>query len=152
MFGLLLLAQATVAMPAYSPPTPADPPRYDPATLSVVIANTVSQTDPRPLCARADCTAMFLGTFKDARVLVGPSPGEKFAARMEMGSPFDQHYRIAMVIVHKHDGEIEVLTTRGFHYQTHLACFERSDTDPLNWHPEARDLSYDHGQLCVAEG
>ena len=153
MLGLWLwLAQATMSVPAYSPPERAVPRHYDTVALSIVIADTVTQTDPRPLCARVDCTAMFLGTFKKARTLVGPPLGEEFAARLEMGSPYDRSYRLAMVIVSKPGGEREVLATRGFHYQTHLACFDREDFDPLGWHPEAPGLTYDHGQLCVAEG
>ena len=79
MLGLFLsLAQAMTAVPAYSPP--ASRPHYDPAMLSIVVADTVKQTDPRPLCARPDCTAMFLGTFMKARTLAGLTVGEKFAA------------------------------------------------------------------------
>jgi hypothetical protein len=151
MLGLFLfLMQSSMAVPAYSPP--ANRPHYDPAVLSIVVADTVRQTDPRPLCARPGCTAMFLGTFRDARTLAGVSPGTAFAARIEMGSPFEQSYRLAMVIARQPNGDIEVLSTHGFHYQTHLACFDRKDTDALGWHPEGPGLSHDHGQICVSEG
>jgi len=54
----LVIAQALVSVPA--PPRQAPEPPLDTSRLSIVIAETVSQTDPQPLCARG-CNSLFLG-------------------------------------------------------------------------------------------
>ena len=67
MLGLLLLAQS-VAVPAASDHRgqPAPPPG---APLTLVVADAVEQTDPRPLCEDPACTALYLGRFEHGRVL-----------------------------------------------------------------------------------
>ncbi len=149
MLGLLLLAQS-VAVPAASPhrgqpaPSPGAP-------LTLVVADAVEQTDPRPLCDEPHCTSMFLGRFENARVLSGADLPGSFNARLEMGSPFISRYRLVLIVEQRPGEESVVHAVAGFNSRTGVACFERSDTDGLGWVPTGAGITAERGEICVTE-
>jgi hypothetical protein len=150
MLPLLLLTQAVVERPAYMPPrAAADAP--DPATLSLVFADTVDQTDPKPLCERPDCTAMYLARFKAAHTLAGPELPARFSARLEMGSPFISPYRLLLLVERRAGGEAVIRATAGVNYRTGLACLPRADTDRLGWVPVGAAVTIRNGEICAKE-
>lgn len=146
----LLITQAVLNVPAWSPPG-ALPPAVDAARLSVVVATTVSETDPQPLCDRPDCTSLFLGRYRDARTLAGPAMDPGFSARVEMGSPWNQPYKLVLIIEERPGQERLVRAMTGFDGRTGQACFDRRDLAALNWTPEGAGLSHANGTLCVTE-
>lgn len=146
----VLLTQAVLNVPAYSPPG-AVPPPANPARLSLVVATTVSETDPRPLCDRPNCTSLFLGRYSDGRTLAGPALDPAFSARVEMGSPWNQPYRLALIIEERPGDERLVRTMAGFNNRTGQACFDRDELAALNWTPQGTGVSETGGRLCVTE-
>lgn len=146
----LLITQAVLNVPAYSPPG-ALPPAVDAGRLSVVVATTVSETDPQPLCDRPNCTSLFLGRYRDARTLAGPALDPEFSARVEMGSPWNQPYKLVLIIEERPGQERLVRAMTGFNGRTGQACFDRGDLAALNWAPEGAGLSHANGTLCVTE-
>lgn len=145
----LILAQA-VSVPAHFPPADIAPPA-DPARLSLVVAQTVSETDPQRLCEREDCGALFLGRYKEARVLAGPALEPEFTARVKMGSPWNMSYRLAMIVERREGREPLVRALAGFNDRTGEACFDSRDTDPLGWRPEGPGISARGRAICVSE-
>jgi len=146
----LWLTQAVVSVPAYSPPG-ALPPPADTGRLSVVVATTVSETDPQALCDRPNCTSLFLGRYRDARTLAGPPVDPEFSARVEMGSPWNMSYRLVLIVEERPDQERLVRAMAGFNQRTGQACFERREIAALDWTPEGAGLSRTNGTLCVTE-
>ena len=149
MLALLLLAQS-VAVPAVSEhrgqPAPAPG-----APLTLVVADAIEQTDPRPLCADPTCTSMYLGRFENGRVLAGAALPSAFTARLEMGSPFISRYRLALIVEQRPGGESVVHAVAGFNTRTRLACFERADMDRLGWIPTGAGITANRGTICVGE-
>lgn len=145
----LLLTQAVLNAPAHSPANPL--PAADAGRLSLVVATTVSETDPHPLCERPDCTSLFLGQYRDARTLAGPAVDPEFSARVEMGSPWNQPYRLALIVEERPGQARLVRAMTGFNERTGQACFDRTETAALGWTPEGPGLSHANGTLCVAE-
>ena len=146
----LLLTQAVLNVPAYSPPG-ALPPAADAARLSLVVATTVSETDPHPLCAHPNCPSLFLGQYRDARTLAGPAVAPGFSARVEMGSPWNMPYTLALIVEDRPGQERLVRAMTGFNGRTGQACFDRRETAALNWMPEGAGLTNTNGTLCVTE-
>jgi len=150
MILTLLLAQTLVQMPIVSPVEPVFPPA-DPAKLSLVIVQTVSETDPIPLCAQPNCTSMFLGRYKDAVTLAGPALPAEFSARIAMGSPWDRPYRLALIVEQRDGQEPLVRAETGFNVRTGEGCFEAKDTDPLNWRPTGERVHWQRQALCLTD-
>ena len=150
VFLALLLTQAVLNVPAYSPPG-ALPGAADPGRLSLVIATTVSETDPQPLCDLPNCTSLFLGQYRDARTVAGPEVEPGFSARVELGSPWNMPYRLALIVEDRPGQERLVRAMAGFNQRTGQACFERGDTGALGWAPQGPGLTLANGILCVAE-
>ena len=146
----LILAQAVVSVPAVSPAGPVAAPA-DPRRLSLVVARTVSETDPRKLCERADCTSLFLGRYKEARVLAGLPLAPEFEARVEMGSPWNMSYRLAMIVEQRDGREPLVRALAGFDDRTGEACFDSRETIPLGWQPEGPGIVTRRSAICVGE-
>lgn len=137
-------------MPAYSPPSALSP-AADTGRLSLVVATTVSETDPHPLCDRPDCTSLFLGQYRDARTLAGPGVDAEFSARVEMGSPWNTPSRLALIVEDRPGQERLVRAMAGFHQRTGQACFDSQDTRTLSWAPEGSGLTNANGVICVSE-
>jgi len=146
----LLVTQAVVNVPAYSPPGVL-PPVADVGRLSLVVATTVSETDPQPLCDRPNCTSLFLSRYRDARTLAGPSVEPDFTARVEMGSPWNMSYRLALIVEERPGQERLVRAMAGFNQSTGRACFESRQARALNWTPEGTGISHTNGPICVTE-
>ena len=154
-FLVLAVAQVMVAVPAAPPPAGTSPLERpaDPATLTLVVADSVDQTDPRPLCAEPRCTSLFLTTWKNARTISGEPLGEALAARMVMGSPFMSPNRVALVIEHRDGKEPLVRAARGFNDRTGEACFQSGEWDAVGpaWRPEAPAIAWHPTYPCVKE-
>jgi len=147
----LLLAAVEVMAPAVSPvQSPLSVPA-DPAQLSLVIVDTVSETDPHPLCPQANCTSLFLGAYRNAAVKAGLPLAREFTARVEMGSPFITPYRMVLVVERREGAEPLVRAIRGFNNRTHEACFENGEMDGIDWQPQGEGISYKGKVLCVVE-
>jgi hypothetical protein len=144
-----LLAAQAISVPAYSPPA-ALPPAV-PERLSLVVATTVSETDPQPLCDRPNCTSLFLGRYAQARTLSGPAVETEFAARVEMGSPWIRPYRLALVVEQRPGAEPLVRAMTGFSSRTGQACFGADELTPLGWTPQGAGVSRSDGAVCVTD-
>lgn len=148
LLAALLLQDMQVL--AHGPIAPAGPPPVA-ANLSLVIADTVEQVDPQPLCAQANCTSLFLGTFRHGHVLAGQAMPAMFAARLEMGSPFLSRYRLALIVEQRPDAEPLVRAQAGFNVRTGVACFEPADVRSLGWTPSGAGISVKGDLICVKE-
>jgi hypothetical protein len=146
----LLMAQALVQMPLVNPTRPTLPPA-NPDKLSLVVVQTVSETDPRPVCAEMNCTSMFLGRYRDVPTLVGPGFGVEFSARIEMGSPWDRPYRLALIVEQRDGQEPLVRAVTGFSDSTGVGCFQLEDTGPLNWRPSGSGITLKGEAICVMD-
>lgn len=145
----ILLAQAISNAPVASPAAEPFPPP-DLSRLSLVVADTVSETDPKPLCSRPDCTSLFLGRYRDATVLSGlPLPAD-FTARVEMGPPWNMSYRIVLIVEHRDGDEPLVRAMGGYNARTGEACLELPRGSLREWRPEGRGISTRPAELCVA--
>lgn len=144
-----LLAAQTLSVPAYSPPAALPPPV--PERLSLVVATTVSETDPQPLCDRPNCTSLFLGRYTGTRTLAGPAVDADFAARVEMGSPWIRPYRLALVVEQRPGAEPLVRAMTGFSQSTGQACFGADELTPFRWTPEGAGITRTDGAVCVTE-
>ena len=148
LLPFLILAQAVVSIPA-SPPAEPLPAPGGADRLSLVIADTVSETDPQRLCDQPDCTSLYLGSYRNAVVLAGLPVGQEFEARIEMGSPWLRPYRLAMIVEHRDGREPLVRAVTGFHERTGEGCFETRDTDALEWAPEGPGITVRRRVICV---
>jgi hypothetical protein len=144
-----LLAVQALSVPAYSPPGALPPPV--PEQLSLVVATTVSETDPQPLCDRPNCTSLFLGRYAETRTLAGPAVDAAFAARVEMGSPWVRPYRLALIVEHRPGQEPLVRAMTGFSRSTGQACFGVEMVDIIGWRPQAAGVSLADGDVCVTD-
>jgi hypothetical protein len=145
---LLAAAQAVMSVPA----TPA--PALPPVTIgySIVVARAVTQTNPIPIqCGAANCTSWFLGRFDQARTLAGPPLPKEFDARLEMGSPYDQHYRLLLLVAREADGTLRVRSTGGFNTRTKEACLDALDTDALTPPPAGAELIKRGRAICTLD-
>lgn len=150
MFWIIsLLAAQAISVPAYSPPG-AMPPAV-PEHLSLVVATTVSETDPQALCDRPNCTSLFLGRYTAARTVVGSAVETDFAARVEMGSPWIRPYRLALVVEQRPGAEPLVRAMTGFSDRTRLACFDAAQLTDLGWAPEGEGVTRANGDICVSD-
>lgn len=150
--AMALLANAVVQQPLPAGPAPdAFPQPADTAALSIVVAETVDQTDPQSLCPQASCTSLFLATFKTVRTIAGPEMPAAFAARMEMGSPFDARHTIAMVVERLPNGSWIVRNSRGFHWQTHEACLDLVEAKAVGWVTSASGATRRGDEICVTK-
>jgi hypothetical protein len=147
MILALVLAQA-VSVPA-APRSQLDPP-IDSARLSIVVADTVSETDPQPLCDGATCRSLYLGRYANSVVLAGPPLPRDFSARVEMGSPFNGRYRIALIVEHREGLEPLVRSMAGFGDRSHEACFDWRDT-AFDWPVSGPRIVKRRRVVCVAE-
>ena len=117
--ALLILAQAVMHVPVTG--SGAAPNRA--AEHSIVVATAIDQTNPRAIaCGEPACTSWFTARFGEGETIVGRPLPPKFSADLEMGSPYDQPYRLVLVVEHGPDG-LRVVDQLGFHYETHDACF-----------------------------
>jgi hypothetical protein len=150
MILTLVLAQAAIIVPAASPARPFAAPA-DPDRLSLVIVQTVSETDPRPLCDLPNCTSLFLGRYRDAHTLAGPSLAAEFSARIEMGSPWIRPYRLALIVEQRDGDEPLVRATAGFNLSTGEGCFEAGETAALHWRPMGPGVTLKGEAICVVD-
>lgn len=151
MLPLLLfwLAQ-TIEVPA-KPGRDPFPQPADAATLSLVVADAIAQGDPQPLCSDPTCTSLFLGRFAKARTIAGPPLSAEFAARLEMGSPFDRPYTLLMIVERRAGGELVVRADAGFNVRTNEACVSLADAKALDWAPAAAGVTRRGQSLCFKE-
>ncbi len=149
--GASLILSIMVAQAIVSVPAPAqrviDPP-LDTSRLSLVVADTVSETDPQPLCAQ-QCNSLFLGRYANAIVLAGAAVASEFSARVEMGSPWNMPYRLALIVEQREGQEPLVRAMAGFGDRTREACFDLSDTRRLNWPVSGPGIIRYREVLCV---
>jgi len=150
MLKAFLFAQAVVSIPAISPTEPLRPPA-DPALLSLVVADTVSETDPQKLCPQPNCTSLFLGKYENARTLAGVELPAQFGARVEMGSPWTTRYRLALIVEQRPGTEPLIRAMAGFNARTGEACFDVDETDALRWRPESQDIVRRNAVICVKD-
>ena len=144
----LLLAAAQAVMSVPVTPAPALP-RVT-GGYSIVVARAESQSDPIPIaCGAPDCTSWFLGRFDRAETIAGNALPSEFLARLEMGSPFNTQYRLAMIVETLPDGKHRVRAAQGFHYATKLACFDVDETAALTPQPSGERIVRQGRQICV---
>ena len=143
----LLLAQM-VNLPA-APRTEVEPP-IDPARLSIVVADTISETDPHRVCEGSRCRSLYLGRYANGVVLAGPPLPPDFTARVEMGTPFNQRYRLALIVEQREGQEPLVRSMAGFGDRSHEACFDWRDTD-FDWAVSGPNLTKRRRVVCVTE-
>lgn len=149
MLLALLITQAVMSVatePRHEVPPPADL-----AQLSIVVADTVTETDPQPLCDRPGCLSLYRGSYANAVVLSGPPMSPEFTARVRMGSPFNMSYRIALIVEHREGMEPLVRSMAGFGDRSHEACFDWRDTQGWNWDIAGPRIVQHRQVICVTE-
>jgi hypothetical protein len=145
---LLAAAQAVMSVPAT--PAPALPSVT--SGYSIVVARSVTQGSPIPIqCGAPNCTSWFLGKFDRSRTLAGLSLPAKFEARLEMGSPFDQQYRMLLLIAREADGTLRIRSDSGFNTRTKEACLDTRATDALTPPPAGPGLFRRGRAICTID-
>lgn len=145
----VMTVPTTVICPAgqvVAPPAPVA------GSLSLVVATSGVQKDPRPAPCGADGRGgnfYFRSTFTKTRVLAGPALGQAFEARLKLHSPFMSRYRLALIVERQADGSLLVWRSAGFNDRTGMACFREPDEWPVDWQPEAPDVRHEGKALCV---
>lgn len=147
MIAWLVLTIQLVAVPGSR--EKAVPPVGDSTRLSLVVSDTVSETDPIPLCSDDSCPSLFLGRFKNTEVLAGPPVPSNFSARVQMGSPYNKSYRLAMIVEHRDGQEPLIREQAGFSDRSQEACFEREDAKSLGWRPSGGRVLNKRDTICV---
>lgn len=146
---LAFLVFQTVSVPA--PPRRQLEPPADPNGLSLVVADTISETDPQPLCDTGRCNALYLSRYANAVTLVGPPVEREFAARVEMGSPWNMSYRLALIVQQRDGQEPLIRGMAAFGDRTHEACFDLRDTENLRWQVSGPRIVKRNEVICVKE-
>lgn len=144
-----MITQAVMSVPTEA--RTAAPPPVDLTRLSIVVADTVTETDPQPLCDRPGCLSLYRGSYANAEVLVGPPVSPAFTARVEMGSPFNTSYRVALIVEHREGREPLIRSMTGFGDRSHEACFDWRDTEGWNWNVAGPRIVKHRQVICVAE-
>ena len=128
------------------------PPAPKSGSLSLVIATSGIQDDPRPAPCGPDGTGgdfLFSSRFTGATTLAGARLDPSFAARLKLHSPFISPYRLAMIVERQDDGSLLVRRMAGFNGRTGIACFDSPEEWPVDWQPEAPALRREGKSLCV---
>ena len=144
---LFLLALAAAAPPADLPPVQT-------ANLSLVIATSGTQTDPRPAPCGADGTCddfHYRSTFSGARTLAGTSLPASFEARLKLHTPYISRYVLALIVERLADGSLLVRRQAGFNGRTGIACFDEPSEHKVDWTPTGRGLRIENRALCVED-
>lgn len=154
MLALLAAAQSmsTLPAPAACAAQPVAPAASKPATLSLVIATSGTQDDPRPAPCGPDGSAgdfHYRSTFSAARTLAGQALGPDFEARLKLHTPYISRYRLALIVERQSDGSLLVRRQSGFNGRNGIACFDAPDEWPVEWLPEAPEIRYQGNSLCV---
>jgi hypothetical protein len=152
---LAVAAQAVTTVPPVVRCTPDQivaPPASKPGSLSLVIATSGVQDDPRPAACGPDGTggdSLFRSRFTGARTLAGTPLEASFAARVKLHSPFISRYRLAIILERQADGSLLARRMAGFNGRTGVACFDSPEEWPVDWQPEAPELRREGKSLCV---
>jgi len=153
---LAVAAQTVLTVPAPQPPPPPGavrPPHAPtPGSLSLVVATSGTQTDPRPApCGpNGDCNAFhYLSTFSAAHTLDGAPLPESFEARLKLHSPYISKYRLALIVERLDDGSLIVRRQTGFNGRNGIGCFYLPDEWPVDWQPQSPAVRYEGRSLCV---
>ena len=144
---LFPLVLAAAASPIALPPVRAE-------QLSLVIATTGTQVDPRPAPCGADGTCddfLYLSTFTAARTLAGVPLPAAFKARLKLHTPYISRYRLALIVERMADGSLMVRRQAGFNGRTGIACFNEPSEHKVDWVPAAPQVRIEHGDLCVED-
>ena len=156
MFPLMaLLAQSVMTVPDVvhcAADQRVAPPAAAPDSLSLVIATSGIQDDPRPAPCDPDGTGgdfHFRSTFSKAQTLAGAVLEPNFEAGLKLRSPYISRYRLALIIERLNDGSLLVRRAAGFNGRNGIACFDRSDEWPVDWRPEAKAVRWQGRTLCV---
>jgi hypothetical protein len=158
MLAALLAAatQTVLAAPApQAPPPPGalrPPAAPKPGSLSLVVATSGTQTDPRPApCGpNGDCNDFhYLSTFSAARTLDGAPLPESFEARLRLHTPYISKYRLALIVERLDDGSLIVRKQTAFNGRNGIGCFYLPSEWPVDWQPQAPEVRYQGNSLCV---
>lgn len=131
-----------------------DLPPVRPANLSLVIATSGTQSDPRPAPCGADglCGDFhYRSTFSGARTLAGPSLPRSFEARLKLHTPYISRYALALIVERMADGSLLVRRQAGFNRRNGIACFNEPSEHKVDWLPVAPGVRTEHGDLCVED-
>jgi len=94
---------------------------------------------------------MYLARYANAVVRAGRPVEPEFAARVEMGSPWNMRYRLALIVEQRDGQETLVRAMAGFNDRTHEACFEWRDTRNLGWQVDGPGIVRRRDIICVTE-
>ena len=128
------------------------PPAAKEGSLSLVIATSGVQDDPRPAPCGPDGTGgdfHYRSTFDKARTIAGAPLDAAFEARLKLHTPYISRYRLALMVERLGDGALLVRRAAGFNGRNGLACFDRDDEWPVEWRPEADSIRWHRQSLCV---
>lgn len=144
------------------PPIPAalrswatgEPARQEPRRFSLVIAETSRQDDPRAAPCGLDGTcgdSFYRASFHGTRRVAGDALPPAFEARLRLHSPLIARTTLALIVERKPEGYWLVLRRAGFNARTGIACFREPDEQNVDWRPEAPQIRWDAGALCVSD-
>ena len=144
---LLLLALAVAT-------TLVDADQVQPTDLTLVIATSGTQSDPRPApCGpNGSCGDFhYRSTFTGARSLAGKPLPPSFEARLKLHTPYISRYTLALIVERIPDGTLLVRQQAGFNGRNGVACFDNPDEHKVDWLPVAPGIRIDRGDLCIED-
>ena len=144
---LVMWALAAAAPPAHFPPV-------QPANLSLAIATSGTQRDPRPAPCGPDGSCgdfYYRSTFSSARTLVGTPLPASFEARLKLHTPYISRYVLALIVERMADGSLLVRRQAGFNGRTGIACFDEPSEHKVDWSPTGPGLRIENRALCVED-
>jgi hypothetical protein len=151
--ALAVQSVMTVPTPVICAPDQVSAPASPKAgSLSLVIATSGVQDDPRPASCGPDGTGgdfHYRSTFAGARTIAGAPLGQAFEARLKLHSPYLSKYRVALIVERQADGTLLVRRQAGFNGRTGIACFDAIDEWPAEWQPQAPEIRQQGKSLCV---
>lgn len=119
------------------------------AGLSLVIATTERQDDPRPISCRGCGDSHFRARFDGGKSIAGEPLPPSFDARLRLHTPLITKTTLALILRREADGSLLVLRRAGFNGRNGFACFSEPDEEEVNWRPEAPGTRVQRGILCV---
>lgn len=152
----LLAAQSVMTLPAPQPVPPPSalvpPPAPKPGSLSLVVATSGAQDDPRPApCGpNGDCNDfLYRSTFSEAVTIDGAPLPASFEARLTLHTPYISRYRLALIVERLDDGSLIVRRQAGFNGRNGIGCFQLPSEWPVDWQPQGEAVRRVGRELCV---
>lgn len=119
------------------------------AGLSLVIAHTERQDDPRPIACGGCGDSHFQARFEQTRNIAGENLPLQFDARLRLHTPLISPATLALIVERQADGSLLVVRAAGFNGRNGIACFDAPDEPQVDWRPQAPAVRWRGTSLCL---